>query len=483
MTRNKNHLTAVRVLLALSLVLMNTTAQAQQRESPTLRPPLDDSPSGSPMTLPQFEQFAFGSNPTLAQAKATIGAAEGQRLQAGLLPNPVIGAQVENFSFRYPGITPAYSGFVVQTIPLGRKLAKMRNVFQVELTQAELEASMQNIRVLNAVRSMFYQVLGAQQMLDLQTKLAENANVATKTTAELFNVGQADKPDYLESEIEQQQVEHELQAARNNYLQKWKVFAAVLGRPEMAPVRLVGNLEDGVVQLDEAQLHRQLLQESPQVKAAEAQVRRAQAVLIRAQAEWIPDLYVRGAVGYNREFVDTGGEGEPPRTGLIGAGQVGVTLPIFNRNQGGIAAARSEVTFQQREIERVRLGLRVQLATTIKDYNNALDVITRYRNVILPRAEESHQLYLSKFKSMAASYPQVLIAQRTMVQLRQKYTDALVGLHQDATQLSGFLLSGGLDMPRTQFGEAAGSTGLSGMQASAGGDIDSLDEAHNVDHY
>lgn len=444
------------------------------------------------MGLSQVEQIATTGNPTLAQTQAVIQAARGRLLQAGLLPNPVVGGAVDNFAFKSPGNTPTYSGFVVTTIPLGGKLAKMRRIMQAELSQAELEAFMQNLRVMNAVRSAFYQVVGAQQAVDMRRALAENGRTATATTASLYNIGQADKPDYFESEIEREQMAHDLQAATNNHLQKWKVFAALLGKPDMPLARLEANLEQGVGTIDEAQVTARILGDSPQIRMAQAQVQRAQAVVARARVEAVPDLFVRGALGYNREFLDAGGGGgegaeaqssRPERIGLVGAAQVGVTLPIFNRNQGGIASARSEVTFAQHGLERTRLALRVQLAGVLRDYNTALDAIARYRKIILPRAEAALQLYQQKFKEMSASYPQVLIAQRNVLSLRQRYVNALVNAQQDTVLLNGFLLSGGLEAPRMQFGEGNEITGLAGTMQASGGDIDALDEAHNVDHY
>lgn len=363
----------------------------------------------------------------------------------------------------------------------------MRNIYKVEVSQAELEVSMQRQRVLNTVRNVFYNVLGAQQTVDLQTELAVIARDATTTTSELFNVGQADKPDYLESKIEKEIVEHELVAARNSYLQSWRTLATLMGNPQMTPVRLQGNLEDRIDKLDEEGLYHRMLENSPQIKAAQLQIERARAVLIRAKAEPYPDLYVRGSLGYSTEFLDTGGEGRPPRTGVLANAQVGMTVPIFNRNPGGIASAQAELLFAQREVERLKMSLRMQVASVIREYNTALDAITRYRNIILPSADEAFQLQKTKFEQMSASYPQMLIAQRTRFQVRQKYINTLVNLQQDATLIEGFLLAGGLNVPRTQFDAPMEHRGIPGLPAgrytSEEADISSLDEAHNVDHY
>lgn len=475
-------------LSALALFLMCPgLVQAQDQVVPIpLRETITKTVSKGPLTLPDIQQKAVQANPTIEQAKSSITAARTRAYQAGLLPNPVVGGEIENFAFRALSIKPTYLGFFVQTIPLGGKLRKMRNIYKAETAQAEIEAEMQQMRVANTARILFYQTLGAQQILDQQKELTAIARDATTTTSELFNVGQADKPDYLESTIEKEQVEHELIVARNNYLRAWTTLAVFLGTPNMEPSRLSGNLEDRIGPVNEQQLYQKLIEQSPQMRAAQAQIKRAQAVLIRAKAEPMPDLFLRGAFGYSTELLDTGEEGRPPRTGVLANAQVGLTLPIFNRNPGGIASAQSELLFAQKEVERLKMQLRIQLAAAVREYNIALDAVTRYRNTIIPRADESYELLKTKFSQMATAYPQVLIANRTRYQVRRQFISSLVRLQQSSTQLEGFLLGGGLDTPRSQFDTAmehAELTSLQNIRGSEEGDISSLDEVHNVDHY
>ena len=58
---------------------------------------------------------------------------------------------------------------------------------------------------------------------------------------------------------------------------------------------------------------------------------------------------MRGGVGYNNEILDRDGR----KTGLEGLIEVGVNVPIFNRNQGGIAAAEAELAIAERELDRL----------------------------------------------------------------------------------------------------------------------------------
>lgn len=440
-----------------------TSGQSVQEASPQSERPVTESdhtrhqtpnaqatqnmPPGPAMTLAEVERIAMQNNPTLAQAEAAIRAAQGRRRQAGLWPNPVVGYQLEEGALRAFNQKAEHFGFVEQTILLGGKLRKSQRIFEKEVAQAEIESAAQKQRVLNTVRILYYEALHAQQQVDLRTELARIAGEAVKTTSELVNVGQADRPDYLESEVQFQQVELELVSARNDLEQVWRLLTSVIGEPRMKPMRLAGDLEEGIPALDQETLFATLMRESPEIKSARVEIERAQAVLVRARAERVPDLFLRGAAGYSTELVETT-RGSAGRTGTEISFQIGFTLPVFNRNRGAIAAAHAEIAIAERELNRLELAMRVRLAQAFRDYNNALDAVKRYREVILPRAQMAYNLYLNSFRQMAASYPQVLISQRTMFQVREQYLDSLVSLRQRAIEIEGFLLTGGLDAPR-----------------------------------
>lgn len=429
---------------------------------------------GPEMTLAELERIAFQNNPTLAQAEAAIRAAQGMRKQAGLFPNPIVGYQGEELAFRAFSDKSEHFFFVEQTIPLGGKLSKSRRIFEKEVSQAGAEAAAQKQRVLNTVRMLYYETLGAQQRVVLRGELARIAREAVKITSELQNVGQADRPDYLESEIEAQQVELELVKTENDLDQIWRLLASVVGAPEMKLMRLAGDLQANIPALEQETLMATLLRDSPEIVSARVEVERAQAVLARAKAERVPDLFLRGGIGYSKEILETRTGPGNRKTGAEANVQIGFTLPIFNRNQGGIAAAEAGVVIAEREMQRVELTLRARLAQVFRNYNNAQSAVQRYRQTILPRAERAYNMYLASFRQMAASYPQVLISQRTAFQVKENYLNALVDLRQNAIQLEGFLLTGGLDAPRMRSAETGGEKvdmpGVrSGSQAAADG--------------
>jgi cobalt-zinc-cadmium efflux system outer membrane protein len=398
-------------------------------------------PEGPLVTLDQLERMAAERNPTLAQAAASIRAAEGSRRQAGAFPNPVIGYFGEGLAFRAPGDTSEHGVFVEQAIPLGGKLGKSKRIFEREREQAEAIAEAQRLRVTNSVRMLYFETLGAQQLVELRADLADLSREAVEITRELYNVGQADRPDQLEIEIEAERAEIEMLRARTDWEQAWSALGAMAGDPGLRPARLAGSLEEGATALDQEQLLTTMLRDSPEIRAARAGVERARAVVSRQRAERIPDLFVNGGVAYNNEILERDGR----KTGAEGRIEVGVSVPIFNRNKGGIAAAEADLAIAERELERLQLSLRSRMASSFRSYRNAQTTVEKYRTQVVPRARQAYEMYLGNFRQMAAAYPQVLIAQRTLFQVEVEYARALVELRRGAAGLRGFLLEGGLD--------------------------------------
>src|ERR1700732_3451626 len=243
-------------------------------------------------TLEELQQMALQNNPTFGQSAANIQAAEGRKKQSGLYPNPSVGYQGEQI--RGGSFHGGEQGFFVQQeIVLGGKLGLNRKIFDQELKQAETEAEEQKVRVVTNVRMSYIQALAAQQMLVLRQNLSKFANDAVETARQLANVGQADAPDVLESEVEAEQAQLAVTMAEQNQQRVWKALAAVVGSPRLPVMKLEGKLED-TPPVNAGELVEKIVAESPAVKIAELGVKRAEAALTRAKREPIPDLQLRG---------------------------------------------------------------------------------------------------------------------------------------------------------------------------------------------
>jgi cobalt-zinc-cadmium efflux system outer membrane protein len=430
-------------LAIFALFLSPLRSVARQSAAPQA-PPSSETPGRQVqpgLTLDDLEKMALAHNPTLAQASAQIREAQGRELQSGLYPNPTagyIGEQIRGGVER--GGEQGF--FVQQDIVLGGKLGLNRRIFEQERLQANEAANEQRIRVTTAVQIYFIRALAAQETVNVRRRLLQLATEATGTSHQLFNVGEADRPDVLAAEVEQQQAQLAFTVAEEQQNSVWQNLAAIAGVPDLPPQPLQGNLES-FGSLDEGTWLNRMLQDSPAVKIAEIGVARAEATLALARRQPVPDLQIRAGLEQNRELSEFSGQ----PMGLQGFAQAGVQIPIFNRNQGNVAAATAQIDLARQEVDRVRLELRQEAAPVFRNYQTAREAVQLYKTQMIPRAQEAYNLYLQSYRNMAAAYPQVLIAQRTLFQLEDAYIAALEQLGTSSITLKSFLLTGGLQAP------------------------------------
>jgi cobalt-zinc-cadmium efflux system outer membrane protein len=413
------------------------------------------------VTLDQLEQWALDRNPTIGQARAAVSAAAGRAKQAGLYPNPVLSAVGEEIAAGPIIRGGELGGGFQQRFVTAGKLGLSRKVAEQEVAITEQAARAQRQRVLNAVRSLYYQALGDQYRVDVRTRLNTLAAEAVRISAELGNVGQADRPDVLAADVESQRIRLELTDATYRQERTWRQLAAIVNDSSLRPVRLAGDIEN-VPRLELEQALAAIYAESPELSAANINITRAEVALTRARKEKIPDIVVGGGVRYNRELLEVTAGGTVRRpVGPEGFFDVSVQIPIFNRNQGNVAAARAEVESAKLEVDRTRLALRSRLAEAYREYTTALTRVDQYKQEMLPKAQRAYELYLNTFRQMASAYPQVLISQRNLFQLQDEYVDALVAAWQHSVEIQGLLVGSDLElsganvtmMPAMQGGE------------------------------
>jgi cobalt-zinc-cadmium efflux system outer membrane protein len=412
-----------------------------------LAPPALGQPpaSNAPITLSELEQLALQNNPTAMAAAAGVEAARGRTRQAGVWPNPLIGYTGEEIKTGDLDRRGTHGFFAEQTIPLGGKLRLSREVIQKTIERAEAAHDLQRLRILSSVRQTFYAVLLTERRIEVQERLAALASDAVGVTAQLFNVGAADRPDYLEIEIEARRVQLQLDRSRNDLLASRSRLAALAGVGDVAGRAIAGSIDAAMPQLEQEQVVRTVLEQSPELRAARAELERTRAVTARAIREPYPDLFLRGGTAYNREK----GEDTGRAIGWEGILEAGISVPLFNRNSGSIAAARADETRAQADVTRLELELRSRAIAQFADYLTAFRASEAYRSEILPRAEEAYRLYLTRYREMAAAYPQVLVAQRTLFEMSNEYLGSLNDAWRAALVLQGFLAGDGLDAPQT----------------------------------
>jgi cobalt-zinc-cadmium efflux system outer membrane protein len=379
--------------------------------------------------------MALRFNPTLVQAQAQVEASLSKSLQAGLMPNPIAGYVSEQIGAGGgPGETQG--GFIEQEIMRGGKLRLSRAKYRQEAVQAQIQVLAQQMRVINGVRMQYYDVLAAQQRLEIERELLQNHEELLRTTREMANVGQANRPDVLQAQVAVQRQRVALRAAENHLRMRWESLVAIIGAPQLAYSRVAGDIEQDIPTLSWDDALRQILEHSPEVQVARAEVRRDEITVERERVQPIPNAFLRVETGYNWEVNLT----------TVGV-QYGWNFPVFNRNQGTVREAMAEVTRARAEVTRLELWLRQRLAHVFARYQTALATVQTYRAETLPQAREAYQLNLGGYRARRTPWAQVVLSQRTYSDLLEEYLEALLDLRHAETEINGMLLVDGLSQP------------------------------------
>lgn len=394
------------------------------------RGPGEELPRSTPegLTVEDLEHMALGSNPSLARAQAMVAAARGNWVQVGLRNNPAVGYLGQQLGSG--GLAEQHAVMVDQEIITGGKRQLNRAEAEQRVAIAEQQLAAQQQRVLTDVRLVFYDALLAQQRLKLAQQLLEIAMQGQSAADRLQKAGETSRVDLIQSNLEVEAAEIEVNKAANQHTYVWMSLSAILGMPHMPPTALRGDLESAPTDFKWDETLARVLSTSPEIAAAMSEIERARWGLMRARRQVIPNVRFQGAV-----MQDNGIGGKTD--GIV---QVLVPLPLLNRNQGGIAQAQAEVVAAERAIQQLELDLQNRLAPVFERYSTAANQVRRYRERILPKADESLSLVRRGYEAGEFPYLLLLNSQRTYFQQNLQYLDSIRELRASSVEIEGLLL-------------------------------------------
>lgn len=124
--------------------------------------------------------------------------------------------------------------------------------------------------------------------------------------------------------------------------------------------------------------------------------------------------------------------------------RVSVPLPIFDRNQGGIARSEAELVRARFGVERLEVELYQRAAVAFREYSNARQQARRYSTQILPRASRSLDLVRRGYSQGQVPFLELLVAQQKYVEVNLSYLAAIRKLRESVTVIRSQLLTSGL---------------------------------------
>lgn len=394
------------------------------------------------LSLEQAIARAFGQEPSLRAARAGIDVTRGVRQQASLHPNPSASLEWRD----EPAGTDSQVMVGVQwPLDLFRKDARVevadREVQAVELAVADRE------RLLAAeVRTRYGEVLAEIRTLAVSDELL----AVTRRQHELLRarVEEGSTPplerDLLDVELRRLESERLLQNGRAEAA--LVELRRVLGMAPDATLMLSDTLDDlvlGAPSAPQATMGAStLLDQRADVREAATRIHIAEAKIARAQSEGRFDVsvigsYARMDAGFpQRGFADDGSiERVRGQFHYVSAG-VMVSLPLLNRSQGDIAAAKAERAGAASALEATRLTAAAEIAAARARDDYARRAVNAYGGAIRTLARQNVTVVSQSYELGRLTVFDVLAEQRRYFDLERGYTDALKAAYEARTALN-----------------------------------------------
>ncbi len=389
-------------------------------------------PAGWARSLADLEAIAMHNNPTLSQAAAAVDQERGVYRQSGLYPNPQLGYLNSTANQNAP--KQSNGVFISQEIVTAKKLTLAQQAASQEVKRLQWDQEAQRMRVMNDLKIRYYEVLGAQKVVETARQLEHLADENVTSAQALFDAKAVSRSDVLQAKVLLETSRINLADATHRYESAWKQLTIMLGTPSMKITPLAGDLEGEIPTLDEESCWQTLLASSPQLRASESELDHGMAELLSAKAQAIPNFTIQNVTDYDRITNAT-----------TVSTLVALPVPFYNRNQGNIDKANADIRADQSEICRVQLFLRDQLAESFRRYKTSRVQAERLGQSIRPNTAENLKLMKQSHKGGEVPFRDVLAAQQAYAESRVAYIEALTELRKVVTEIDGLQLTGGLN--------------------------------------
>ncbi|MBS7813621.1 TolC family protein [Roseococcus pinisoli] len=372
----------------------------------------------------QAVDLALARAPVLRSAAAGIRGAQGDRLQAGLRPNPEFSFSAENF-----GGTRAYGGIrslettygLSQRLEVGGQRQARIAAANDALSLTGLDAQAVRLDLVREVLRALAMAVAAARNIEIGRERMRLSQEVVRATQARVDAGREPFVQQRRAEVAQETAAVALERAQRDAEVAAQALATLLaaGRVDVAAARAdwfddLGPQPAAARQVPAApaqQLDRARLDALIAQRRSELEVQRRTAV---------PDVSVNAGV---RRYREAGGD----TSFVLG---LSVPLPVFDRNQGNIMRAGADLARAEAEAERGRLYLDSSMVEAERRLDQAWRAANSLRRTVLPAAIEAAGFARSGYADGKFSLLEVLDAQRVLSDVREQLNAARLEVQQ-----------------------------------------------------
>lgn len=428
---------ALGLICLLSFAVDPVTAQSLQAQTARYI----DSTNG--LSLADAVSEALAREPSVRAARAAVDTARATRMQAAFRPNPMSSLEIRG----EPGGTDSQTALQMQwPLDLFRRDARI-GIADREVEIAEQSVAERRRRIASEARLRYGRAAAAVRDVDVADRLLALQTSLLDLMRRHVQEG-ASPPierDRVEVQLRRLEADRALTAARADAAMV--ALGQAIGRANSVGLHLRDSIEtvapgplltqgDGAtVRASEAGIRSR-----PDVAEAEARVRLADAHVIQARQEGRFDMSLFGSFmrmdqGFAQRGYSESGSLERVRGTFhyVSAGAM-FTLPLLNRNQGGVAAATAQRIEAQVTLEATRIAANAEVASAVASEDHARRAVASM-SAAVRLSRQNLYVITETFHLGGISLTDVLAEQREYLETERAYTETLLAAFEARTML------------------------------------------------
>ena len=377
------------------------------------------------LSLFDATQRVLAKNPQTALSNALEEAASGRVVQAGVLPNPELSYELEDFS----GDTNRSASDATTTFSLSQqfslpgKRSARQALAEGEQALAALDSQAQRLRLIRLTRERYIDAIAAQEKLAASEQNLQLARQTLDVVSARVSAGKV-------SPIEQSRATVALRSAQRELAlqQQWRQLAQRRLAALWGEAKLAESLLDELVLPPTLSEIETTNSKTPTLKLADSRVQKEQAALRLAQAERVSDFTLMA--GMKREA------GSRAESLLVG---VSIPIPLFNRNQGAVLSAKANIAAAEADQALVNQEWRIQRDQLETQRAASFQEAAYLRDDVLRLAREIAEATREGYQAGKFSLLDLLDAQRSLIESQSLYLAARLSFHQSDAALNELL--------------------------------------------
>ncbi len=307
----------------------------------------------------------------------------------------------------------------------GRRFAELSQS-RAGVGAAEANEVTQQFNIALQVKREYYAILAARESEAAARAQLEQAEAQLRAASARVRAGAATLSDSLRSVIQVGNARLALITARNNVREASAALSRLVATPFLVTAVPADTLDLPIQPLDSAVL-RQLAEQGPPVREAEANYRAARAGVRAARASYLPSVdlsYRRAGSGFDPYFGIGGGS-----LAYANTWSVGLSLPVFNNfaREDQIVRASVQDDVAEAQLRDARLLARQNLIQQLGALRTAEERI-RIQQASVAAAQEDLRVQQQRYNLGASTLLDLLTSQTTLdaaraalIQARQDY--------------------------------------------------------------